>query len=63
VTLEVIGKESVSVPGGQFSAWRLEVRAGGVRQIAWFADTAQRQLVKYDNDNGQIFELVGAIQP
>jgi hypothetical protein len=58
VTLHVTGKEMVSVPAGEFNAWRLEVEAGGVRQIAWYADTPARPLVKYDNDNGQIFELV-----
>jgi hypothetical protein len=57
VTLTVTGRERVSVPAGSFEAWRLEVRAGGVRQVAWFADTPSRTLLKYDNSRGLFFEL------
>jgi hypothetical protein len=57
VTLEVIGKETVNVPAGQFSAWRLEVRTGNARQFVWYEDAPARRLVKYDNDRGLIFEL------
>ena len=49
VTVEVVGRESVTVPAGTFQAWRVEVRSGGVEQVAWYADTATRPLVKYDN--------------
>lgn len=49
VHLAVKGKEQVTVPAGTFDAWRLEVRAGGRTQIAWFADTPERPLVQYDN--------------
>jgi hypothetical protein len=57
VNLVVRGKESVTVPAGQFDAWRLEIRSSNARQVAWFADTATRPLVRYDNDRGVIFEL------
>jgi hypothetical protein len=57
VTLEVVGKEQVTVPAGQFTAWRLEVRTGNARQFAWYEDAPARRLVKYDNDRGLIFEL------
>ncbi|MGB6836388.1 MAG: DUF3108 domain-containing protein, partial [Dehalococcoidia bacterium] len=49
VRVEVVGRESVTVPAGTFQAWRIEVRSGGVEQVAWYADTATRPLVKYDN--------------
>lgn len=57
VALKVTGREQVSVPAGQFNAWRLEIKAEKVKQVAWYADTPARTLVKYDNDNGTIFEL------
>jgi len=49
VRLRVAGKEGVTVPAGTFEAWRVEIRAGDRRQIAWYADTAERPLVQYDN--------------
>jgi hypothetical protein len=60
VVLEVTGKESVTVPAGTFSAWRLEIRTQNARQVAWIADTPKRTLVKYDNDRNVIFELTSA---
>lgn len=49
VEVRVAGRESVTVPAGTFEAWRVEVRSGGVEQVAWYADTEGRPLVKYDN--------------
>jgi hypothetical protein len=49
VRLRVIGKEGVTVPAGTFQAWRVEARAGDLRQIAWYADTPEHTLVQYDN--------------
>jgi hypothetical protein len=49
VEVKVVGRESVIVPAGTFEAWRVEVRSGGVEQVAWYADTETRTLVKYDN--------------
>ena len=57
VVLRVRGKETVRVPAGEFTAWHLEVRTSNARQHAWFADTATRPLIRYDNDRGLIFEL------
>ena len=57
VTLRLVGKESLQVPAGQFSAWRLEIKAGDVKQTAWIADTRERTLLKYDNSRNLIFEL------
>jgi hypothetical protein len=60
VVLRVTGKESVTVPAGTFDAWRLEILTTNARQTAWYADTPERPLVKYDNDRGTIFELTSA---
>lgn len=49
VTVEVVGQEEVTVAAGTFQAWRVEVRSGGVRQVAWYADAPTRPLVQYDN--------------
>jgi len=57
VMLKVRGKETVRVPAGEFTAWRLEIAADDAKQVAWIADTPARTLVRYDNDNGLIFEL------
>ena len=57
VDLRVTGKEPVRVPAGEFTAWRLEIRTANARQVAWYADTPTRPLVKYDNDRNVIFEL------
>ena len=57
VTLRVTGRESVTVPAGTFDAWRLEIRSSNARQLAWYADTPTRHLLRYDNDRGTIFVL------
>jgi hypothetical protein len=57
VSLRVRGKETVRVPAGEFTAWRLEIEAEDANQVAWIADTPARTLVRYDNDRGLIFEL------
>ncbi len=57
VHLRVLGKETVNVAGGSFEAWKLQVKAAGVTQLAWYADSGSHQLVRYDNDNGLIYEL------
>jgi hypothetical protein len=57
VVLNVRGKESVTVPAGTFECWRLEISTENARQVAWYADTPSRPLVKYDNDRDVIFEL------
>ncbi|MFQ6020116.1 MAG: DUF3108 domain-containing protein [Dehalococcoidia bacterium] len=56
IVLQVVQKETVSVPAGRFEVWRLEIRQGGQRQVAWVADTTGRELVRYDNGS-VVFEL------
>jgi hypothetical protein len=57
VNLSVTGIESVTVPAGTFEAWRLEITTSNARQIAWYATTPDRKLLRYDNDRNVIFEL------
>jgi hypothetical protein len=57
VTLEVVGREEVTVPAGAFDAWKLEIRWESRKQTAWFADDNARTLVKYDNTD-TVFELL-----
>ena len=56
VTLEVVGKEEVTVPAGTFDTWRVEMRSQGTTQVAWYADTSERPLVQYNNSR-QLFQL------
>jgi hypothetical protein len=56
VHLFVRRKETITVPAGTFETWRLEISAGRVRQVAWYADTPERPLVQYDNTI-QLFQL------
>jgi hypothetical protein len=60
VILRVPRKETVNVPAGEFSAWRVEIITSNARQVAWYADTPTRPLVRYDNDRGTIWELTEA---
>ena len=57
IRLEVKGKEQVTIGAGTFDTWRLEIRGTDRKQTAWYADTPQRPLIKYDNDFGQLMEL------
>jgi len=54
--LKVKQVEDVTVPAGTFQAWRLEFRAKGRTQKAWYADDERRTLVRYDNGD-LVFEL------
>ena len=56
VALKLMDKETVSVPGGTFQTWRLEIRSGGRTQKAWYSDDQARTLVRYDNGD-LVFEL------
>jgi hypothetical protein len=60
VSLRVTGRERVTVSSGSFDAWRLEIRSSNARQLAWYADTPTRPLLRYDNDRGTIFVLESA---
>ncbi|HLG10243.1 MAG TPA: DUF3108 domain-containing protein [Dehalococcoidia bacterium] len=57
VVLSVPRKETVTVPAGTFDCWRLEIATENARQVAWYADTPARPLIRYDNDRDVIFEL------
>ena len=57
VILRVPRKETVVVPAGEFTAWRLEIITSNARQVAWYADSPTRPLVRYDNSLGTIWEL------
>jgi hypothetical protein len=58
VVLSVTRKETVTVPAGTFDCWRLEIATANARQVAWYADTPTRPLIRYDNDRDVIFELL-----
>ena len=49
VTVTVVGRETVEVPAGTFEAWRVEIRSGDIRQVAWYGADRRRHLLKYDN--------------
>lgn len=55
LTVEVTGREEITVPAGTFQAWRIEIKE--VDQIVWYADTPERFLVQYDN-SVQLLQLV-----
>ena len=61
VHMEVKRKERITVPAGTFDTWRLQVRAEGVNQVVWYADTPERPLVQYDNSI-QLFQLTSLRQ-
>lgn len=62
VTLRVSGLERVETPAGTFEAWRVEVRGGGVTLFAWYADTPERPLVRYENPELDLHYLLEAVE-
>ena len=46
-TLEVSGRETVPLPGGEVEAWRVDFTSAGVTNSAWYAVDGDRRLVKY----------------
>ncbi len=57
ITLRVRGRESVSVPAGEFDTWKVQL--AGTGQLAWIAVAHPHQLVKYENQTaGTLSELV-----
>lgn len=57
VNLAVVRRESVTLASGEFPAWRLEIKTSNATQTAWYTDTPRRELLRYDNDRGVIYEL------
>ncbi len=50
-------RETVTVPAGEFTAWRVEIKTSNANQIAWYGDTPDHPLLRYDNSRGVIYEL------
>lgn len=61
VRLRVDSIEQITVPAGTFDAWRVEIVAGDVNQIAWFTQTPEHYLLQYHN-SVQIFQLNSLIE-
>ena len=59
ITLTVKEQESITVPGGTYDAWHLQIESSGEMQDAWYSTDAKHLLVKYDNGE-QTFELTQA---
>lgn len=47
ITLRVRSRENVSVPAGEFDAWKIQITGTG--QLAWIAVAHPHQLVKYED--------------
>ncbi len=56
MVVEVVSKESVTVPAGTFQVWRVEARSDDQVQKVWITDNPQRLVVRYDNGT-HVFEL------
>ena len=61
VRLRVDRIERITVPAGTFDAWRVEIVAGEVDQLAWFTQTPEHYLLQYHNSL-QIFQLSSPIE-
>ncbi len=46
VDLKVEGQETVRVPAGEFTAWKVRVRTASVTQFVWVEAEGSRRLVK-----------------
>jgi hypothetical protein len=57
VSIEVLRKESVTVPAGTFDAWKVAIRTEDRNQFAWFTDTPEHVLLEYNNDFNSILRL------
>ena len=55
---EVVKKETLTVPAGKFECFKLQLSVG---QALWFADNAQRPLVKFEG-GGAVGELAAITQ-
>lgn len=49
VKLTTVGRESVTVPAGEFETWKVELEAGQQKQVFWVGTEAPHYLVQYDN--------------
>jgi hypothetical protein len=48
-TINVLAKETVTVPAGTFDAWHVQIEAGQSKQDAWYQVDAPHMLIQYDN--------------
>jgi len=48
-SVKVVGRETVTVPAGEFDCWKVQYGFGGVSQSAWYAVEGSKPMVKYDN--------------
>ncbi|MCL4241217.1 MAG: DUF3108 domain-containing protein [Dehalococcoidia bacterium] len=46
VDLKVEGQETVTVPAGEFTAWKIRIRTASVTQFVWVEASGSRRLVK-----------------
>ena len=46
VDLKVEGQETVTVPAGEFTAWKVRIRTASVTQFVWVEASGSRRLVK-----------------
>ncbi|MDA0269651.1 MAG: DUF3108 domain-containing protein [Chloroflexi bacterium] len=59
VNLQVPQRETVTVPAGEFEAWRLIFRSGRAVRTAWISVDAPHVVLRWDNGD-LVFELVRA---
>ena len=65
VNVKCLGKETVSVPAGDFSAWKLQLKGRGITNLMllgkrfylWYTDDSQHMLVKYRDSENRGFDL------
>lgn len=62
VDLKVEGQETVKVPAGEFTAWKVRIRTASVTQYAWVEAEGSRRLVKarMEGIEDVIYELTGS---
>jgi hypothetical protein len=62
VDLKVEGQETVRVPAGEFSAWKIRVRTASVTQFVWVEAEGSHRLVKarIEGIEDVIYELTGS---
>ena len=65
VNVKCLGKETVSTPAGDFSAWKLQMKGRGITNLMllgkrfylWYDEEGDHLLVKYEDSDGRGFSL------
>lgn len=52
----VKGRGTITVPAGEFDAWRVVIESSGGSQEAWYGESGTHPLLRYDNGD-LVFEL------